>query len=153
MADYVPSAVIVVGSLLTIGILYAIRVPLLVIAILAMFAFLYVLGQHQDLFAMDYRVAHLLNTFTSYAPFIIISSIIFISLGYIFFIRGVTKGPRLVTGAPISNSNLYSFTPQSPAAPPPIASAPTNRQGINRALNSLTNRNRENLFRALERAV
>ncbi len=118
MADYVPSAIVMIGSLITIGILYVIRVPLLVLAVIAIFAIIYVWARHQDLFAANYRTAQLLNTFTSYAPFIIISAIIFISLGYIFFIRGLTAGPQRVstpfaapTAAPIVASTPESVIP------------------------------------------
>lgn len=138
MADYVPSATIMVGSLITIGILYVIRVPLLVLAVIAIFAIFYVWARHQDLFAADYRSAKLLETFTSYAPYIMVSAVIFLSLGYIFFLRGLSSGVRPATlppQAPVYSNNVNT------------------RNTINRNLNGLSNRNRENLLAALERAV
>jgi hypothetical protein len=156
MADYVPSTIVMAGSVITIGILYVMRVPLLFLAIIGIFAIGFVWAKHQDLFAADYRTASLLNLFTSYAPFIIISAVIFIALGYIFFLRGLTKAPRVSFPAPA----FIEPTMAAQGPPPFMAIANTMQQAtttisksINRALNSLTNRNRENLFLALERAV
>lgn len=150
MADYVPSAIVMVGSLMTIGILSAIRVPLLIITVVAIFAFAYVWARHQTLFGPQYKVAQLLNTFTNYAPYILVTVVIFLALGYVIFLRGLTR-PRgafaatTAAVAPIAMAPLNMVRPSNTSAN--ILSS--NR---NRLLNNAS-RNRENLLSALERAV
>jgi hypothetical protein len=147
MADYVPSVIVVGGAIVIIGILAAMRVPLIILMIVAIFSLILVVSQHQNLFAAEYRNLKVLNMFAGYAPFIIISVVIMLSLFYIFFLRGLS-GPStsMNTYVPPANrgvTNLGSTVPKNiPQSLPPSMN-----------LNTTSNRNRANLLSALERAV
>lgn len=152
MADYVPSAIVVGGALVTIGILYVIRAPLFLILVVAILSLFLVFSQHRNLFISEYRNAQILDMFSGYASFIIIGVIILISLFYIFFLRGITS-PRVnsVVARPNNVSKASNLLPSTVA--PYKANTNTNNMFSPLNLNTSNNRNRANLLSALERAV
>ncbi len=154
MADYVPSAIVVGGAIVTIGILYIIRAPLFLILVVAVLSLFLVFSQHRNLFIGEYRNAQILDMFSGYASFIIIGVIILISLFYIFFLRGLVS-PRVnsVTAVPNNTSKASNFLPST--VPPYRANTNTNTNTTFSSLNLNrgNNRNRANLLAALERAV
>lgn len=157
MADYVPSAIVVGGAAVIVGLLYAMRVPLLILMLVVIFSLFLVIAQHRNLFTAEYRSAKILNLFAGYAPFIIIGVVILISLFYIFFLRGLGGGRTNATASAM-------YTPVQTAAEvfknttatlgqnitKPFQTAATN---LNAALYAPNNRNRANFLSALERAV
>lgn len=145
-----PSAIVVGGAIVTIGILYIIRAPLFLILVVAVLSLFLVFSQHRNLFIGEYRNAQILDMFSGYASFIIIGVIILISLFYIFFLRGLAS-PRVnsVAAAPNNASKASSFLPST--VPPYRANTNNTFSPLNLNINS--NRNRANLLAALERAV
>ncbi len=146
MADYVPSAIVVGGAIVTIGVLASIRVPLLVLVLIAILSMILVVSQHQDLFIAEYRTAKLLNMFSGYAPFIIVGIVILISLFYIFFLRGLSRGPA---AAPTFVQNATTSIRQNVVEPV----MKNVNQGLSVIGNSISQNRNRNLYAALERAV
>jgi hypothetical protein len=137
MADYVPSAIIVGGAIVTVGIVYALRAPLFLLFTIAILALFLVLAQHKDLFSADYRSAQILGFLAGYAPFLIVGAVILFALFYIFFMTGTVRRANTVPAA-VPNTFL------SPTAP----LVPTTT-----SLNRVNVRNNSNYLAALERAI
>ena len=157
MADYVPSAIVVGGAAVLIGLLYVMRAPLFLIMVVAIISFFLVLSQHRELFGADYRNVQILGTFAAYAPYILVTVVILASLFYIFFIGGITRGPgaaNMAYSAAAAPANFPALSPNRNLA----NRGPLNTLGNRGPLNNLganftSNRNRANFLSAIERAV
>jgi hypothetical protein len=150
MADYVPSAIVVGGAAVIIGLLYVMRAPLFLIMVVAIISFFLVLSQHRELFAADYRNVQILSTFAAYAPYILVTVVILASLFYIFFIAGFTRRPG------VANVSYAAAPPANFPALSPNRNLNTlgNRGPLNNlGANFTSNRNRANFLSAIERAV
>lgn len=149
-----PSAIVVGGAAVIIGLLYVMRAPLFLIMVIAIISLFLVLSQHRSLFAADYRSVQILGTFANYAPYILVIVVILAALFYIFFLRGITRRPA---------TNVDYAAAPAVAAAAATANLPalsSNRNlanlGYKSPLNNsnfTSNRNRANFLSAIERAV
>ncbi len=86
MFTYLPSLTLLLVSIFTIGVLFVVRLPLVAIVIIAVVLLAITTSHHFSLYTLDYKQTSWTQLLTSYAPFILIGSVILMALGYIFML-------------------------------------------------------------------
>lgn len=145
MFTYIPSLTLLLVSLFTIGVLFVVRLPLVAIVIIAIVLLAVTISNHFSLYTLDYKQTSWTQILTSYAPFLLIGSVILMALGYIFMLsRPATSTFTGTPGVPQIVNSTYSALGRY-----------TNR-GYNAVRNNLGfNRgaNRNEFISALNRAI
>ena len=144
---YLPPLIIVSLAIGLILVVFTSRVPVLVIAILAIVLILFTVFQHLEMFNPYYRTMDLSSIAGAYATPILITVIILIAIGYILFLMGIKRAPN----APIPEEPTWSLNTFRTSAPNFSRNLFTNNLGSPAPINNTMNRSR--LYSALNRAV
>lgn len=140
---YLPPLITVALAIFLILVVFTSRVPLLVVAILAIVLILYTVFQHLDLFNPYYRTMDLSSIAGAYATPILITTIILMAIGYILFLMGIKRTPA----APTPQEPTWSLNTFRSSAPNFSRNLFPNSSG------SSGYNNQSRLYSALNRAV
>jgi len=145
MFTYIPSLTLLFVSLFTIGVLFVVRLPLVAIVIIAIVLLAITTSNHFSLYTLDYKQTSWTQVLTSYAPFLLIGSVILMALGYIFMLsRPATSTFTETPGVPqIVNSTYNALGKYANKG----YNAVRNNLGFNRSAN------RNEFISALNRAI
>lgn len=132
MYNYIPSMTVLLVSLVVVSIVFFLRLPLVVVALIAILLIVLSVNQHFALFATDYELLKSTQSLANWAPYIIVSVVIAFALGFLFLLSRST--PKTV------ETLTQNFTP--PVATPINTPSPLNnlRVSRNNALISALNR-------------
>lgn len=146
MFVYTPSITLLVISIFAIGIIYMLRLPLLIVALIAILLLAISINQHFALFSLDYKTSQWSQNLAGIAPMIMVGAVIVLALSYIFMLRGFGGNSRIAaseTVASAASSNL-------PALEPIAKRIGSN---ANRLMNRMGLNSNNSLLSALNRAV
>lgn len=144
MFTYVPSLTLLLVSIFTIGVLFAVRLPLVAIVIIAVALLAITTSHHFSLYTLDYKQTSWTQVLTSYAPFILIGSVILMALAYIFMLSRPTGSYYQTPGVSQIVNSTYGALGQ-------YANKGYNAIRNNLGYNRSTNRNE--FISALNRAI
>ncbi len=105
MEIYLPPIFTLLLGIIAIGMIYVLRVPILVIAVLSLILVSYTLYIHLGLFTNEYRASYLGDALKSSAPVIMVSAIIIASVIYLLISRSKSS-----TSSPLRTTSWFSRT-------------------------------------------
>ena len=92
MEIYLPPIFTLLLGIVTIGIIYLLRIPIPVIAVLSLILVAYTLYIHVNLFTIDYRTSYLGDALKSSASTIMVSAVIIACIIYVLITRSRKSG-------------------------------------------------------------
>lgn len=135
MFNYIPSMTVLLVSLIAVVIIFVLRMPLVVVSLIALLLLVITVNQHFALFSTDYELLKSTQSLAGWAPYILVAVVILFAMGFIFLLG--RSGPK-ETAALAQNF-----------APPVLPTGPVNFLPPNRG----TNINSGALASALNRAI
>jgi hypothetical protein len=104
MEIYLPPIFTLLLGIITIGIIYVVRIPIIVVAVLSLILVGYTLYIHLNLFRNEYRASYLGDALKSSASTIMVSAIIVAAIIYALIIRSKKSTPS----QPSSSKSWFS---------------------------------------------
>jgi len=102
MFPYIPSLITVILAILTIGIIYNVHLPLLVVGIAIVVTLIFVVNNNLSFFSTEYSLIMSSGSVSAAAPYIMIGTLILFCLLYIFMLKG--SGQSKGNSSAVSNS-------------------------------------------------
>ena len=149
MFTYIPSITLLIISIFAIGIVYMLRLPLLIVALIAILLLAVSINQHFALFSLDYKTSQWSQNLAGVAPMIMVAAVIVLALSYIFMLRGFGGNSRTAASTAVASaasSNLPALDSVGPFAKRIGSNA-------NRLMNRIMPNSNNSLLSALNRAV
>lgn len=109
MEIYLPPIFTLLLGIITIGIIYVVRIPIIAVAVLSLILVGYTLYIHLNLFRNEYRASYLGDALKSSASTIMVSAIIVAAIIYALIIRSKKSTPS----QPFSSSSKSWFSSSS----------------------------------------
>ena len=113
MEIYLPPIFTLLLGIVTIGMIYVLRIPIIVVAILSLILVAYTLYIHLSLFTNEYRASYLGDALASSASVIMVSAIIIAAVIYALIIRSKPSAPSSSSSRSWFSSSSTSGSPKS----------------------------------------
>lgn len=149
MFTYIPSITLLIISIFAVGIIYMLRLPLLIVALVAILLLAVSINQHFALFSLDYKTSQWSQNLAGIAPMIMVAAVIVLALSYLFMLRGFGGNSRAAASTAVAtaaSSNLPAMESVAPIAKRMVSNA-------NQMLNRIGLNGSNSLLSALNRAV